>query len=329
MLSSRIFIFIFALLSSAIQAAQVAHWGSDCKRNRTEPVVHSGIGEKQQIILDALASESLAVSYHLYDPTGNLDISVGRAIPFHAASTFKAGILMAAVYISQSEKKKSLREMVRVRNSFRSVVGRKIFSVPLGDKNLRQDKTPEYLDGEVPLYFLLQDMITNSSNLATNLVIEHYGRKKISRVLRNRFSLREFHLRRLLYDTPAHERCIDITVTPRTYTSMYPLIFSDFFSQESKQFLYETLSSPVHREGIPALLPSHFSVYFKPGNTGQIVADAGAVIPPDGKPYYFSAFIAYYKNKTEARNAIAQASLAACQMVAAARGNTFSCGATE
>ncbi len=320
--------FILALLSSAIDPAPVAHWGSDCRRNRTDPMIHNQLGDKQQIILDALASESLAVSYHLYDPTGNLDISAGRAVPFHAASTFKAGILMAAVYISQSEKK-SLREMVRVRNSFRSVVGRKIFSVPLGDKNFRKDKTPDYLDGEVPLYFLLQDMISNSSNLATNLVIEHFGRKKISRVLRNTFGLREFHLRRLLYDTPAHERCIDITVTPRTYTSMYPLIFSDIFSQESKQFLYETLSSPIHREGIPALLPSHFTVYFKPGNTEQIVADAGAVIPPDGKPYYFSAFIAYYKDKTEARNAIARASLAACQMVAAARDNTFSCGTTE
>ena len=123
----------------------------------------------------------------MYDYASDLHFSFGAERVFHAASTIKLAILLALFHASETGRLR-LSDRLHVRNRFRS----------------QADGMPFFLqadrDGDPELYHsvgrtaslasLAETMIVRSSNLATNLLLEHLEVPSLPRRSRRRASTR-------------------------------------------------------------------------------------------------------------------------------------------
>ena len=89
----------------------------------------------------------------------------------YAASTMKVAVLLAA-YRAFDDGSWSAHAPVLVHDTFASAAGGTFSSTRDYDSDT---EVWDHLDSEVPAAWLLERMIVRSSNLATNLVIEHLG----------------------------------------------------------------------------------------------------------------------------------------------------------
>lgn len=298
------------------------HWGSDCRRNKKGELrynVYTKTGEK---VARILSPHSRAFSIYAIDPLTGFRLEINPDVYYHAASTFKAPVLFASVHLMQEGILK-MNDPVPVKNEFPSIRSKTPFSVPVG--NWSKDQTPAKIGREVPLSFLLRDMIEYSSNIATNLVLEKIGIKDVEREIKE-IGIKDIELRRLVYDLSAHERCIDNMLSARSLAELYRTLDNpDIWEKESRDYLLETLALPIHRETFPALITDDIQLAHKPGSTGQVVHDAGRFLPPDGQPYYLAVMTAYYDDKETIRESIAEVSLLICNTIMERRGSSFTC----
>jgi beta-lactamase class A len=127
--------------------------------------------------------EAVGVSVHDY-ATGE-DFSHQGDRWFHAASTIKVAILLA-LYHAAEEKRVRLDDQLHVRNRFRSAVDNSPFKIANdrdGDSSVHRR-----IGRSMKLAELAHAMITRSSNLATNLLLDHLGLEQVQRTLPMRSS---------------------------------------------------------------------------------------------------------------------------------------------
>jgi beta-lactamase class A len=98
--------------------------------------------------------------------------------PFHAASTMKVAVLME-LYAQVHQGKLRLNDVLTVTNEFHSVIGGSPFSLSAEDDS---EKSRYQALGQTRTLAELSDlMITVSSNLATNLLMDRLGVTNIER----------------------------------------------------------------------------------------------------------------------------------------------------
>jgi beta-lactamase class A len=102
-------------------------------------------------------------------------ILINSTKSFHAASTMKVPI-MIELFKQQTEKKLNLNDSIVLKNKFKSIVDGSWYKMDIGDDS--DDITHSKVDTKQRLYDLMYNMITVSSNLATNVLIELVGAKK-------------------------------------------------------------------------------------------------------------------------------------------------------
>src|SRR5688572_29836098 len=129
-----------------------------------ETALHTRIDEiRQESNLEALA-------VHVHDHEDTREFSHEADRWFHAASTMKAAVLLALFKAAELGKVR-LEDRLHVRNRFRSIADRSIF-------NITRDRDADAavhrrVGRSMKLIELAHPMITRSSNLATNLLLDY------------------------------------------------------------------------------------------------------------------------------------------------------------
>src|SRR6266540_3174732 len=202
--------------------------------------------------LERLTAESKARAsgVALHDLESGLRFSLRGDRWFHAASTIKVAVLLA-VFRAADEGRFRLDDSLHVRNRFISAADGSSFHV-----SPDRDATPELYQAigrTAKISALAHAMISGSSNLATNLLLDFVGVEYARKVLRDA-EVHEVELRRGVEDHAAHERGINNEATANGLVTLLSAIRGDFLTDESKQEVIRILLKQRFNPIIPARL---------------------------------------------------------------------------
>jgi beta-lactamase class A len=214
--------------------------------------------------------------------------------PFHAASTMKIPVLIE-LFHQVREGKLKLDEPLLVRNEFHSLADGSIYTLDPAD------------DSETDLYKaagqtrtlrqLCELMITVSSNLATNLLIEKLGVENIRATVHS-LNADGMNVLRGVEDGKALAKGLNNTTTARGLQQLMDAIArGQAVDQESSRQMIEILERQKFNEGIPAGLPSGTRVAHKTGEITKIHHDAAIVFAP--KPFVLVILVRGLANTKE------------------------------
>jgi beta-lactamase class A len=235
-------------------------------------------GELESLIRESKARAS-AVAVH--DLESGLRFSLHGGRWFHAASTIKVAVLLA-VLRAADEGRLRLDDSLHVRNRFISAADGSSFHL-----NPDSDAMPELYQAigrTAKISALAEGMISASSNLATNLLIDFVGVEYARKVLRDA-QIGGVEVRRGVEDHAAHERGINNEVTANGLLTLLSALRGDFLSRESKERAIRILLEQRFKSMIPAGLPAHAAVAHKTGEISTACHDMGIVYLPEREPY--------------------------------------------
>ena len=215
------------------------------------------------------------------DLAGGDTILVRADEPFHPASTMKVCVLME-VWRQAAARMLSLDDPLVVRNAFRSLVeGREYSLDPAGPFRARAVRAR---GGTATIRELARLMITVSSNLATNLLIDRVGAAAVTSFMRQ--GAPSLVVLRGLEDDAAHDLGLDNAATARGLMHVLRrLARGEVVSAAASGEMLDVLTGQAFNEGIPAGLPPGTRVAHKTGSFDGVYHDAGVVYPPAGDPY--------------------------------------------
>jgi beta-lactamase class A len=271
-----------------------------------------GLESRVKTLIAASGAETVAVAFRDLETGGELLINPG--VSFHAASTMKLPVMLE-VYRQARERRLSLDERIPVKNEFRSIADGSTFSVSPDD------------DSEATLYRkvgstesvreLVRLMVTESSNLATNIIIERVTPARVMGLTR-RLGARDMKVLRGVEDGKAFERGLNNTTTARDLLVLLRAVAEGrAVSREASREAADILAAQKFNEGIPAGLPAGLRVAHKTGSITKIEHDAGIVYPPGRRPYVLVVLVRGLAEPARAHRLIADISRAVYESLAA------------
>ena len=223
----------------------------------------------------ARSGADVAVAFRSLD--GRSSWFVRADEPFHAASTMKVPVLIE-LYHQARQGKLRLEDTLVIRNQFSSLVDGSAYSLDASD------------DSEADLYRavgstrtlaqLSELMITVSSNLATNLLIERLGVDNIQRGV-HALGADGMKVLRGVEDTKAFQAGVNNTTTARALARLLQAIATgEAVDPASSRAMSAILERQTFNDGIPAGLPPGTRVAHKTGDITRIQHDAAIVYAP-------------------------------------------------
>ncbi len=200
----------------------------------------------------------------------------------YAASTMKLPALMALLHDRAAGVQAAQGDVV-VHDRFSSAAGG---TFALRQSDDQDDATWRRLGTEVDLLDLADRMITVSSNIATDLIVERIGFDSVRRYLADLGLASRFGLDRLIGDSAAEDAGITNTVTASALASLMVTIATgaDFDGTAALGML----ARQTHRDMIPAGLPDGTWSASKGGWVAGVKHDV-ALVRPDAAPPYVLA----------------------------------------
>jgi beta-lactamase class A len=231
-------------------------------------------------LIKASGAETVAVAY--FDLATGRELLISPDVSFHAASTMKVPVMME-IYRQAAVGKLSLNGRIPIKNDFVSIVDGSHYSL-----------TPDS-DSEQSLYKrvgqtetireLVRLMITVSSNLATNLLIELVTPERVMDLMRE-IGARSIRVLRGVEDGKAFDKGLNNTTTARDLMIIMRRIAEPrAVSARASDEMIKVMLDQKFNEGIPAGLPADVPVAHKTGSITRINHDAAIVYPPGRKPY--------------------------------------------
>jgi beta-lactamase class A len=225
-------------------------------------------------------ARAIGVAVHDFETGATLNFNADRW--FHAASTIKVAIL-AGVYAAIHEGRWPPHARLHVRNRFFSAADGTLFRVASErDANLEVHAA---IGKMMRIRELAHHMITTSSNLATNLLLDLVGVETVQGVLEH-YKIEGIDFRRGVEDERAFAAGISNRVTAGGLVSLLRVIEEEkVFSSELSREMLDILHQQEFRNGIPGRLPREVRVAHKTGDISTVAHDAGIVYPRERKPY--------------------------------------------
>src|SRR4051812_17357809 len=249
-----------------------------------------------QIERDAKA-RALGVAVHDFETGATLTYHADRW--FHAASTIKVAIL-AGVYAAIHEGRWPPHARLHVRNRFFSAADGSLFRV-----SSERDANAEVhaaIGKMMRIRELAHHMITTSSNLATNLLLDLVGVETVQGVL-DHYKIQGIDFRRGVEDERAFAAGISNRVTASGLVALLKVIEEEkVFSPELSREMLDILHQQEFRNGIPGRLPREVRVAHKTGDISTVAHDAGIVYPRERRPYIV-AILTEWEPDTSRRSA--------------------------
>jgi beta-lactamase class A len=242
--------------------------------------------------------QNKTISASVYDLQTGTEIDINSDVMMHPASTMKVPVMME-VFRQANEGIFSLDDKVEIYNSFQSIVDGSEFHLDVAD------------DSEVTLYKRIGEketigeinrfMITWSSNLATNILMDKVGAKPIDDFIKA-LGIKNVNVIRLIEDNKAYRLNMNNSFSARGTTQMMRLIAEGkVISREACDEIIEVMLGQEFNESIPALLPKDVKVAHKTGWTGEFFHDTGIVFPQNRKPYAITLFTNGFPENDESK----------------------------
>ncbi len=224
--------------------------------------------------------ENLGIAF--FDAETTIQWSFNGDHYFHAASTMKLAVLLG-VFRQIERHELTLDAAVHVRNRFTSIVNQEPFMLDLG-----RDADPDvygHLGKTLSVRELAYWMITKSSNLATNLLVDVVGIQTVQAAL-DELEIDGMRVLRGVEDQAAFGAGLNNEVTANGLLKLLRLIADGrAYSKESSDEMLKIMLEQQYRSGIPAGLPKATRVAHKTGNISTVHHDAGIVFLEGRKPY--------------------------------------------
>ncbi len=252
---------------------------------------------KVRKIADDAGALSVAVAYHDYETRTAWSFRGDEW--FHAASTIKVPVLLG-VFDAIARGELALNARVHVRNRFLSVADGSSFRV--GSSRDANADVQQAIGKTMKVSDLAYHMITTSSNLATNLLIDVVGIDAVRKTLADLNLDDGVEFRRGVEDERAFERDINNRCTADGMLRVLRAIEErKAFSAEASEKMLDILHAQEFRSGIPAGLPDDAKVANKTGEISTVAHDAGIVYLPRRKPYALVVLTEWDKDRSQGR----------------------------
>jgi beta-lactamase class A len=232
-------------------------------------------------------------------------ILIDANLRFHAASTMKLPV-MIQIFRDADAGLVGLDDSLTVHTAFPSLV-EGAFVVGKEDDS---DSTLYALVGRNrSVRDLLERMITRSSNLATNILIERVGADRAQRTARA-LGAWSMQVLRGVEDGAAYRAGLNNTTTARDLGVLLQAIATGrAASPAACDSMLATLGRQEFNEGIPVGVPPGTRVAHKTGWIGEVVYhDAAVVFPPEGGRYVLVVLTGGIKEDSVAHNLVADLS---------------------
>ena len=225
---------------------------------------------------------------------------------FHAASTMKTPV-MIEIFKQAEAGRFHMQDSVIIRNEFHSIVDGSLFSLShIEDSG---DKYYSHIGGKATIYDLTYDMIINSSNLATNLVIGLVGAEEVTQTMRE-LGAPDIEVLRGVEDLKAYERGMNNTTTAYDLMKIFEAIGEgNAVSPAASQAMIDILLDQSFNEVIPSMLPESVRVAHKTGTISTVDHDSGLVLLPDGRRYVIVTLSRDFESRDLARDIMGKISL--------------------
>ena len=230
--------------------------------------------------IDAIEGTVAVAFYSLSDPKDSLLINVDEK--FHAASTMKVPV-MIELFKQASEGKIDLNDSIVLKNEFKSIVDGSVYNMDISDDS--DDVIYDQIGTKVALRDLMHSMITVSSNLATNVLIEMIGAKNTTATMRS-LGAKDIEVLRGVEDQKAYDQGLSNSTTARDLMMIMKAITNHTAgNQKDSEAMLAILKDQQHNDMIPLYLPEQVVVAHKTGSITGVHHDAGIVYLPDGRAY--------------------------------------------
>lgn len=228
-------------------------------------------------------NKTIAIAVHDLETSAQILMNEDEA--FHPASTFKVHVMME-VFHQVAADKFALNDSITIINSFTSIADGSKYSLDIADDS---EKTLYARLGEnETIRELIRLMIVQSSNLATNILIEKVSAQSVNDFILE-LGIQDITVRRGVEDNAAFRLGMNNSATAGGLTQTMKLIVEGkVISKETSQQMIEIMLGQQFNESIPALLPASAKVAHKTGWTGDVYHDTGIVFPEKRKPYAIS-----------------------------------------
>ncbi len=197
----------------------------------------------------------------------------------HAASLMKVPV-MIEVYTQAANGIFSLSDSITVKNEFRSIVDGSPYSMNLADDS--DDVIYSRIGKKMTIYDLVFEMITVSSNLATNILIDLVGAENVTATMRDIGAENILVLRGVEDEKAFALDRNNVTNAADMLILLEAIARNQIVSAAACEQMRDILLAQKFNTKIPALLPKSFTVAHKTGSITRIDHDAGILFTPDG-----------------------------------------------
>jgi len=228
----------------------------------------------------AASGGEVAVFFRTLD--GRDSLFLHPDLRFHAASTMKLPV-MIQVFRDADSGRVRLDDRIDVRRTFRSIMDGSAYDLNPADDS---DSTLyARVGGQASVRQLVELMITRSSNLAANLLIDLVSAARVNRTA-HQLGADSIAVLRGVQDIPAFNAGLNNNTTARDLgVLLWAVAQEEAASPEACREMISVLERQRFNDGIPALLPRGTRVAHKTGDITGINHDAGIVYPRRGRPY--------------------------------------------
>ena len=256
-----------------------AHGQQPSSHARPDPFLPDSITKKIDSIF---GSQRGAFALAFKDLTTGKQLLIREHEPFHAASTMKVPV-MIELYHQASLGHLKLSDSLVLKNEFTSIADSSLFHLDSADDS--EQELYKHIGEKRTIHELVYQMITVSSNFATNLLIDKVSALNITATLQE-LGAADIHVLRGVEDNAAYQRGMNNTVTAYGLLILFEKMASHtLISPAASKSMIRVLLDQHYNEIIPARLPAGTQVAHKTGWIKGINHDAGIVFLPGNQTY--------------------------------------------
>lgn len=259
----------------------------------------------KQRVVNELSSQKGIFAVAFNDISTGKELLINEKEVFHAASTMKTPV-MIEVYRQASKKKFSLDDSLLLRNEFMSIVDSSLYSLDSSDDS--ELELYKHIGEKRSIHDLVYKMIVESSNLATNLIMQKVDPKNVTMTMRS-YGAMDIQVLRGVEDQKAYDKGMNNTTTAYDLMIIFERIArGKAVNKKASEEMINVLLDQEFNTIIPAQLPKEVKVAHKTGFITGIHHDSGIVILPGGKKYVLVLLSKNLQDEASAIKAMANVS---------------------
>ncbi|HEY2851203.1 MAG TPA: serine hydrolase [Gemmatimonadaceae bacterium] len=288
---------------SALPALIVIAQLSSAARVPVEARVDDSLRVRIESRIAAVPGASVGVAFR--DLTRGDTLFIGADERFHAASTMKVPV-MIELFRRIDRHALSLDRRVPLKNEFKSIVDGSPYSLNASDDS--DSLVYTWVGTSVSIHDLLEHMITRSSNLATNTLIEIVGAAAANATAHS-LGAKDIQVLRGVEDGKAFAAGMNNMTTARDLAMLMSAIETGAAaSRVSTDSMRAVLLRQEFNDEIPAGLPPGTRVAHKTGQITGHLHDAAIIYPSGRTPYVLVVLTRGIDDEKVARSLIADIS---------------------